>query len=145
MAWRSALALGLLLSQGGEFGFVLFTQAQECAADRADAASLFGAIVTLSMATTPFLMMATRRIRREPAAAEEREGPRADGASALVVGYGRFGQTVAQMLMRRGIAVTLIDTDVEMIDMAQGFGAKVYFGDGTRIDMLRQAGRARRA
>jgi CPA2 family monovalent cation:H+ antiporter-2/glutathione-regulated potassium-efflux system protein KefB len=143
MEWRSALALGLLLSQGGEFGFVLFAQAQAAMLINPEAASLFTAIVTLSMATTPFLMMATRRIRAAPVAkGGEREAPVADGANALIVGYGRFGQTVAQMLLAQGIRVTLIDTDTEMIDVAGTFGAKVYFGDGTRLDLLRQAGAA---
>jgi len=143
MPWRRALALGLLLSQGGEFGFVLFAQAQTAMLIDPEAASLFGAIVTLSMATTPFLMMATRRIRAETrVGAADREGPVADGARALVVGYGRFGQTVAQMLLAQGIRVTLIDSDTEMIDVAGTFGAKVYFGDGTRLDLLRQAGAA---
>ena len=143
MEWRRALALGLLLSQGGEFGFVLFAQAQDAFLIAPEAASLFGAIVTLSMATTPFLMLITKRIRRVPDAdLGTRDGPKADGAQALVVGYGRFGQSVAQMLMAGGIPVTLIDTDVEMIDIAGSFGAKVYFGDGTRLDMLRQAGAA---
>ncbi|KPH57606.1 cation:proton antiporter [Novosphingobium aerophilum] len=140
MNWRSALALGLLLSQGGEFGFVLFAQAQNAWLIEPQAASLFSAIVTLSMITTPFLMMATARIREMPVSKETREGPRKDGASALVVGYGRFGQTVAQVMIAADIQVTLIDTDIEMIDVASGFGAKVWFGDGTRIDLLRQAG-----
>ena len=141
--WRQAIALGLLLSQGGEFGFVLFAQAQQAFIITPDAASLFGAIVTLSMATTPFLMMATRNLRAEPEADRgERDGPTADGANAIIVGYGRFGQTVAQMLIAQGIPVTLIDRDVEMIDVAGSFGAKVYFGDGTRLDLLRQAGAA---
>jgi len=142
MAWRPALALGLLLSQGGEFGFVLFTQAQGALLIAPEAASLFGAIVTLSMATTPFLMMATRNFRAEPVSKEEREGPVADGSNALIIGYGRFGQTVGQMLTAQGIGVTLIDTDIEMIDIAGQFDAKVYYGDGTRLDMLRQAGAA---
>lgn len=140
MNWRSALALGLLLSQGGEFGFVLFAQAQNGLLISPEAASLFGAVVTLSMATTPFLMMLTAPLRRDPTSSEEREGPRADGASALVIGYGRFGQTVAQILIASDIPVTLIDRDTGMIDTAGEFGAKVYFGDGTRIDLLRQAG-----
>lgn len=142
MTWRSALALGLLLSQGGEFGFVLFAQATRAWLVDPDAASLFGAIVTLSMATTPFLMMATRRFREQPVVTGEREGPQADGANALIVGYGRFGQTVSQMLIAAGVPVTLIDTDIEMIDIASEFGAKVYYGDGTRLDLLRQAGAA---
>jgi CPA2 family monovalent cation:H+ antiporter-2/glutathione-regulated potassium-efflux system protein KefB len=143
MAWRPALGLGLLLSQGGEFGFVLFAQAQNAMLIAPEAASLFGAIVTLSMATTPFLMMATAKLRAEPVSREEtRETPMADGANAIIVGYGRFGQTVAQMLLAQGIQVTLIDSDIEMIDVAGSFGAKVYYGDGTRLDVLRQAGAA---
>jgi CPA2 family monovalent cation:H+ antiporter-2/glutathione-regulated potassium-efflux system protein KefB len=146
MAWRPALGLGLLLSQGGEFGFVLFAQAQNAMLIAPEAASLFGAIVTLSMATTPFLMMATAKLRAEPVSSkaeeEQRDGPKADGANAIIVGYGRFGQTVGQMLLGQGIQVTLIDTDIEMIDVAGSFGAKVYYGDGTRLDVLRQAGGA---
>ncbi|KQN93467.1 sodium:proton exchanger [Sphingomonas sp. Leaf231] len=143
MGWRQALALGLLLSQGGEFGFVLLAQAQNALLIAPDAASLFGAIITLSMATTPFLMMFTRRFREEPIAVSDgRDGPRADGANAIIVGYGRFGQTVGQMLMTQDIPVTLIDTDIEMIDIAAEFGSKVYYGDGTRLDLLRQAGAA---
>ena len=141
MTWRGALALGLLLSQGGEFGFVLFAQAQNAMLIQPEAASLFGAIVTLSMATTPFLMKVTERIRTEPETdGGTREGPMSDGANALIVGYGRFGQTVGQMLIAQGVPVTLIDTDIEMIDVAANFGAKVYYGDGTRLDLLRQAG-----
>lgn len=142
MEWRPALAMGLLLSQGGEFGFVLFAQAQNAFLIAPEAASVFGAIVTLSMATTPFLMMATRRFRTDPAAGdgEGLEPPRHDGASAIVVGYGRFGQTVAQMLIAQGLSVTLIDRDPEIIEVGGKFGMKVYYGDGTRLDLLRQAG-----
>ncbi|MBY0304403.1 MAG: cation:proton antiporter [Sphingomonas sp.] len=141
MNWRPALALGLLLSQGGEFGFVLFAHAKNALLIEPQAASLFGAVVTLSMATTPFLMMFTRRIRAAPVArGEGLDAPKSDGASALVIGYGRFGQTVAQMLIGQGITVSLIDRDPEMIETAGTFGAKVYYGDGTRLDLLRQAG-----
>jgi CPA2 family monovalent cation:H+ antiporter-2/glutathione-regulated potassium-efflux system protein KefB len=142
MNWRGALALGLLLSQGGEFGFVLFAQAHDSGLVDAQTASLFGAIVTLSMVTTPFLMMVTRSIRQQPVPMQVRDGPRADGAKAIVVGYGRFGQTVAQMMMAGGVSVTTIDTDADRIDRSSRFGAKIYFGDGTRIDLLRQAGAA---
>jgi glutathione-regulated potassium-efflux system protein KefB len=143
MNWRGALALGLLLSQGGEFGFVLFAQAQSGLLVSPEAVSLFGAIITLSMATTPFLMTITRRFREAPIVKDgDRDGPKADGANAIIVGYGRFGQTVGQMLLAQDIPVTLIDTDIEMIDIAAEFGAKVYYGDGTRLDLLRQAGAA---
>lgn len=146
MNWRSALLLGLLLSQGGEFGFVLFAQAQNALLIEPEAASLFGAIVTLSMATTPLLMIATRRLRLEANSPQGEDSdtnvdtPKTDGASALIVGYGRFGQTVGQMLIAGDIQVTLIDHKIKTIDTADAFGAKVYFGDGTRLDILRQAG-----
>jgi glutathione-regulated potassium-efflux system protein KefB len=141
MKLRGAFALGVLLSQGGEFGFVLFAQAQSAMLIEGQAASIFGAIVTLSMATTPFLMMATKRLRADPErTADHLQTPQHDGSNAIVVGYGRFGQTVAQMLIGQGIPVTLVDTDVEMIETAGSFGMKVYYGDGTRLDILRQAG-----
>ena len=136
LPWRSALALGLLLSQGGEFN-----AAQSGGVIDAQTASLFTAIVTLSMATTPFLMMATARLRTPAAGArEEREGPEGETPQALVIGFGRFGQTVAQMLATAGLDVTMIDRNVPQIDTAEEFGIKVFFGDGLRMDMLRQAG-----
>ncbi|MCH2487474.1 MAG: NAD-binding protein, partial [Erythrobacter sp.] len=108
----------------------------------AETNSLFGAIVTLSMATTPFLMIATRRIRSGPKDARTREGPISDGASALIIGYGRFGQTVGQMLTLAGLKISLIDRNVDQIDTADEFGARVHYGDGLRMDVLRQAGAA---
>lgn len=141
MQWRPALKLGLLLSQGGEFGFVLFAQAQAALLIAPEAASLFGAVVTLSMATTPFLMAFTQRVLSPPAQATDGlDGPKPDGASALVIGYGRFGQTVAQMLIGQGVRTTVIDRNPETIEVAGSFGMKVYFGDGLRLDLLRQAG-----
>ena len=141
LPWRSALALGLLLSQGGEFGFVLFTEGQRGGVLDGETASLFTAIVTISMATTPFLMMATRRLRQPRIGTDEkREGPGGETPQALVIGFGRFGQTVAQMLVGAGLDVTMIDKKVDQIDTAEQFGIKVFFGDGLRLDMLRQAG-----
>jgi glutathione-regulated potassium-efflux system protein KefB len=138
---RSALAFCLLLSQGGEFAFVLFAQARDALLIAPQAASLFGAIVTLSMATTPFLMMIARRYIQAPDKVEEREGPDGtDHPTAIVVGYGRFGQTVAQLLMASGTQVSLIDNKTAQIDLSGRFGMKVHYGDGTRIDLLRQAG-----
>jgi len=140
---RPALALGLLLSQGGEFGFVLFGQAAAAQLVAPEAASLFSAIITLSMVTTPFLMKVATRFNRPKGDTkrDDLEGPEAaEQASAIVVGYGRFGQTVAQMMMGAGISLTIIDNDAEMIDVAAQFGAKVYYGDGTRLDLLKQAG-----
>jgi len=140
---RQALKLGLLLSQGGEFAFVLFAAAERAALIESSAASLFGAVVTVSMATTPFLMMLNDKLDQRGSVrdAAALDGPGASPPSrAIVVGYGRFGQTVAQMMMAKGIALTLIDSKPAQIEISGAFGAKVYYGDGTRIDLLRLAG-----
>jgi len=140
--WPRSIRLGLLISQAGEFGFVLFAQAASAQLILPEAASLFGAVVVLSMATTPFLMRLTDWMeRREEASGRGLDGPeKSPETSVIVVGYGRFGQTVAQMLMAKKIGVTMIDKAPSMIETAGEFGTKVYYGDGMRIDLLRTAG-----
>jgi len=140
--WPRSIRLGLLLSQAGEFGFVLFAQAAAARLILPEAASLFGAVVTISMAATPFLMRLTDWLERlEQTSTEDLDGPdKSPDSSVIVVGYGRFGQTPAQMLMAKGIGVTIIDKKPEMIEAAERFGVKVYFGDGMRVDILRLAG-----
>jgi CPA2 family monovalent cation:H+ antiporter-2 len=141
MPGSQALGAGLLLSQGGEFGFVLFAQAQNAFLIAPEAASLFSAIVTFSMATTPFLMLFARRFEFAKPKDDHLPGPEdAPRGSAIIVGYGRFGQTVAQMLMGHGFGVTLIDKKPAQIEISGRFDMKVYYGDGTRMDLLRRAG-----
>jgi glutathione-regulated potassium-efflux system protein KefB len=140
---KSALPMGLLLSQGGEFGFVLFGAAERGLLLSPAAASLFGAVVTVSMALTPILV----KLASVLAVSDRQvtlEGPRATDAerNAIVVGYGRFGQAVGQMLLGRGVGVTLIDAKPAQIELTGRFGIKVYYGDGRRIDVLRAAGAA---
>lgn len=138
-----ALALGLLLSQGGEFAFVLFAQARGALLIAPEAASMFSAIVTVSMVTTPFLLMIARRLEFST---KDEDGNGLDGpeqatrSTAIIVGYGRFGQTVAQMLMGKGCKVTLIDRKPAQIEQSSQFDIKVHYGDGTNIDLLRRAG-----
>ena len=141
-SWTRSFRLGLLLSQAGEFGFVLFAQATTAQLVLPAAASLFSAVVTVSMVTTPFLMRLTDWLeRREGESADGLDGPElSPETSAIVVGYGRFGQTVAQMLMAKGIGVTIIDKKPSQIELSGEFGTKVYYGDGLRIDLLRTAG-----
>lgn len=144
MGWRSALGLALLLSQGGEFGFVLFNQAMEAHLILPEAASLFSAVVTISMATTPFLMIFARWLEERGALegdGADLSGPEdAPSASAIVVGYGRFGQTVAQFIQAADCAVTLIDRKPAQIELSSRFETQVYYGDGLRLDVLRLAG-----
>ena len=140
--WRTSMRLGLLLSQAGEFGFVLFAQAAGARLILPEAASLFGAVVTLSMVTTPFLMKLIDRFEeRFEEGGNKPAGP--DGAKdggVIIVGYGRFGQTVAQMLMAQRVPVTLIDLKPQQIELSEEFGTKVFYGDGTRTDLLAMAG-----
>ncbi|KKW89603.1 MULTISPECIES: cation:proton antiporter domain-containing protein [Sphingobium] len=142
MERNQAIGAGLLLSQGGEFGFVLFAQAQNALLIAPQAASLFSAIVTFSMATTPFLMLFARRLEfAKPKQASDLPRPEdAPRGTAIIVGYGRFGQTVAQMLMGHGFGVVLIDKKPSQIEVSSRFDMKVYYGDGTRIDLLRRSG-----
>jgi monovalent cation:proton antiporter-2 (CPA2) family protein len=140
--WKLSIRLGLLLSQAGEFGFVLFAMATSAQLISPAAASLFSAVVTLSMATTPFLMRFIDFLeRRDDRERDDLDGPElSPETSAIVVGYGRFGQTVAQMMMAKGIGVTIIDKKPSQIELSGEFGTKVYYGDGLRIDLLRTAG-----
>jgi monovalent cation:proton antiporter-2 (CPA2) family protein len=139
--WQNSIRLGLLLSQAGEFGFVLFAQATAARLIAPETASLFGAVVTLSMATTPFLMRFIDWTERREVKRVDLDGPElSPETSAIVVGYGRFGQTVAQMMMAKRIGVTLIDKKPAQIELSSEFGTKVYYGDGLRLDLLRAAG-----
>jgi CPA2 family monovalent cation:H+ antiporter-2 len=139
--WKQALSQGLLLSQGGEFGFVLFNQASAALLIAPEAASLFSAVVTLSMVTTPFLMLFARGLELAPDADTELDDPEsAPRGKAIVIGYGRFGQMVAQMLHAVDCSVTLIDKKPAQIELSGRFDTKVYYGDGLRLDLLHRAG-----
>ena len=138
----ASIIAALLLSQGGEFGFVLFAAAQGALLIEPEAASLFGAVVTLSMASTPFLMIIAGKLASRKQASEvQLDDPElAAQANVIIVGHGRFGQQVSQIMLAAGRSVTLIDINPETIDLSGEFGRKVFYGDGTRIDLLQRAG-----
>ena len=135
---RSLLAV--LLSQVGEFAFVVLAAGKLSGALPAGDADLLTLIAALSMATTPLLLMAFDRLAREdgqkqaPDAIDKREAP------VIIAGFGRYGQIVARTLLSAGIRPTVIDHDADTVDMARRFGFKVYFGDATQADLLRSAG-----
>jgi monovalent cation:proton antiporter-2 (CPA2) family protein len=138
----ASIIMALLLSQGGEFAFVLFAAAQNALLIEPEAASLFGAVVTLSMASTPFLMILAGKLATQKQAREvQLDDPEiAAQANVIVVGHGRFGQQVSQIMQAAGRSVTLIDINPQTIDLSGEYGRKVFYGDGTRIDLLRRAG-----
>lgn len=143
--WLRAFQMGLLLAQGGEFGFVLFASAERGLLIEHSAAQLFGAVVTISMLLTPLLVRFASRFQPREAPRTDLYGPEAvvhrdASARVVLVGAGRVGQGVAQMLLARGVEVIAIDNDPELIDVSRLFGNRVYFGDGRRVDILRAAG-----
>ena len=141
---RTGLRLALFLSEGGEFAFVLYATATAAAVITTEAGAILTAIVTVSMAVAPLAALAARRFVHDEAVSLEGVDA-ADGLSgrALIIGFGRFGQVVSQPLLARGIDTAIIDSSPEMIRSAARFGAKIYYGDGTRLDVLRAAGAGR--
>ena len=138
---REATERAALMAQGGEFAFVLYAAAGAFGILGPEDNANMTAIIILSMALTPILVILRDRLTRE--AEPSTEGiDLAEGLSgaALLIGFGRFGQIASQPLLARGIPISIIETDVEMIRAAEEFGFKVYYGDGSRLDILRAAG-----
>ncbi|MBB3656385.1 CPA2 family monovalent cation:H+ antiporter-2 [Rhizobium sp. BK650] len=135
-----AVRIAFLLPQGGEFGFVLFTAAAVAGLMPSSTASLLVAIVTLSMALTPLGAALSKRMLTGDAHEELDEDFEGAGADVLMVGFSRFGQIAAQILLAGGRSVTVIDFSADRIRQASSFGFRIYFGDGTRKDVLRSAG-----
>lgn len=142
-SWTDAGRIGAVLGQGGEFGFVLFTVAMGVGLITLKDSYLLVAIVTVTMALTPILVAVADRLAARPDT-EDMSGidryDKADVASVIVVGFGRFGQVIARILRLRGYDVTLIDSSPERIRIARTFGNKVFFGDVRRGDILKIAG-----
>lgn len=139
---NDAIRIGMLLPQGGEFGFVLFTTAAAAGLFSGAQSSLLISIVTLSMALTPLTAKIGQRLQvRETGEKEEMEEDfEGAGSDVLMVGFSRFGQIAAQILLASGRDVTILDDSPDRVRQASTFGFRIYFGDGTRLDMLRAAG-----
>ncbi len=137
---NDAVRIAFLLPQGGEFGFVLFTTAAVAGLMSSSTASLLVAIVTLSMALTPLGAALSKRMLSGEEHEELDEDFEGAGADVLMVGFSRFGQIAAQILLAGGRSVTVIDFSADRIRQASSFGFRIYFGDGTRKDVLRSAG-----
>lgn len=136
-----AVTRAALLAQGGEFAFVLYGAAAAAGIFDAHTGAVLTAVVIISMALTPLCVLSLRWLLPPPE-------PSMDGVDvaqdldgcALIVGFGRFGQIVTQAMLARDLKVSILDIDTDAIRAAAKWGVKVYYGDGTRIDMLRTAG-----
>jgi glutathione-regulated potassium-efflux system protein KefB len=136
-----ALDRAVIMAQGGEFAFVLFAAAANARVIDASVSANLTAIVVLSMVLTPIAVLLVRTCA--PKTVQSIEGVEAAkglSGSVLIIGFGRFGQVMSQSLLARDVDVSIIDTDIEMITSAGDFGFKVYYGDGTRLDVLRASG-----
>ena len=141
---REAVDRAVFMAQGGEFAFVLYGAAAAAGIVNAEQNAILTAIIIVSMVLTPIAIVALNALRR-------RAGPSTDGyerpvdlnGTALVIGFGRVGQIASQFLFARGYDISIIDTDVEMIDTAREYDFRVLYGDGTRLDILHAAGAGR--
>jgi glutathione-regulated potassium-efflux system ancillary protein KefC len=143
---RSQQALfAFLLSQGGEFAFVVFGAAATARVFTPEIASILVVVVALSMVTTPlFLVLYDRFIEPYFQAAKRRPDDAIEAQSdhVIIAGFGRFGQVVGRLLHANRIKLTILDHDPDQIDLLRKFGFKVFYGDATRIDLMHAAGAA---
>lgn len=136
-----ALKRAVLMSQGGEFAFVLYTTAASSGLIDGPTNAIFTATVIVSMVLTPFALIGLRYAIPKPVQSLDGVEVAEDlSERILLIGFGRFGQIASQSLLGQGHSISIIDNDVEMIEAAATFGFKVYYGDGTRLDILRAAG-----
>jgi glutathione-regulated potassium-efflux system ancillary protein KefC len=134
----------ILLAQGGEFGFVVFQAAQGAGAITAGQSSLLVATVALSMLLTPLLLVLSDRfwaprLARGSARALD-EIADAQHAPVIIAGFGRYGQVVGRLLNANGLSATVLDHSVEQVETVRRFGWPAFYGDATRLDLLRVAG-----
>ncbi|PPC02689.1 monovalent cation:proton antiporter-2 (CPA2) family protein [Acinetobacter pittii] len=139
-----ALDRALLMAQGGEFAFVLFSAALSAQVIDSTVKSNLTAIVVLSMVLTPIVGIIFKRFTQAKTKVSLENIDVADGlsGSVLMIGFGRFGQVTSQLLLARGVDVTIIDNNTDMIRNAEKFGFKIYYGDGCRLDILHASGAA---
>lgn len=138
------MQFSVVLSQGGEFAFVLFSAASSQRMFHHDQMALLLVTVTMSMMTTPLLMKIVDKVlsRRINSPEEEDETPwvEDDKPQVIVVGFGRFGQVIGRLLMANKMRITVLERDISAVNLMRKYGYKVYYGDATQIELLRSAG-----
>jgi glutathione-regulated potassium-efflux system protein KefB len=140
-----ARRLALALSQGGEFAFALFAAGWGAGVLTRATVDLLSVAVTLSMAATPLLLLLDELLTPKAAPARAYDDLPDNDGHVVVAGFGRFGQIVARILIAKRIPVTALDADPEQVDFVRKFGAQIYYGDASRLEILEaaQTGKAR--
>ena len=150
--WRERPVFTLMLAQGGEFAFVVFQTAAQYKVFRHSVSSMLVAAVALSMLLGPLLLVLLDKLllRRFSTIKDEecgsdkaKEISEPQDSPIIIAGFGRYGQIVARVLLAQGIRPTILDHSVEMLEAAQIYGHRVFYGDATRMDLLRIAGAAK--
>jgi CPA2 family monovalent cation:H+ antiporter-2 len=136
--------LAFALAQGGEFAFVLFSFASQNGVLPTDVTATLVAVVALSMALTPVLMLVNERLVQPRFGTRERAERAPDvideQSRVIIAGFGRFGNTIGRLLRANGVATTVLDFDSDRVELLRRLGLKVFSGDATRLDLLRAAG-----
>jgi len=136
----------MLLAQGGEFGFVVFQTAAQAGVIDAPTSSLLVAAVAISMLLTPLLLVIADKWLIPLLAGQTKkqiqEIDEPQNESVIIAGFGRYGQVVGRMLYANGIHPTVLDTDADQIETMRRFDWRVFYGDATRLDLMRTAGAA---
>jgi len=149
MPASTSVRVGFALSQGGEFGFVLFGAAMALNLISADIAQILMAVITISMVATPLMFWAGKhignRLRQDADPQHGFTGADLEGIGnhVLIAGFGRVGQTVAKVLSDAGIAYVALDLDQARVAKCRAMGMSVYYGDADQIQVLHSAGAAR--
>ena len=139
---EDARRIAVLLAQGGEFAFVLFTAAQTAGILAGETAQFLVLAVTISMLLAPLSFVAHERLlarwleRRKPPEFDTIDGP---GNPVIIAGYGRYGQIVSRVLRMAGIPFTALEVSYQQVDFVRRFGNKVYYGDASRLELLDSA------
>lgn len=152
LAWLMKLpfqerpVFAVLLAQGGEFAFVVFQAAAGAHVFSAETASLLIGAVALSMLLSPLLLVAVDKLLLPRWAdcdtPQLEEISEQQQAPIIIAGFGRYGQIIGRMLLAQGVQATVLDHDAEMVETVRAFGFRVFYGDATRLDLLRTAGAA---
>lgn len=142
---RQRWLLAALLTQGGEFAFVVFGVARTARLLPGEWDGVFTLSIALSMALTPVLLILHDKwlVRAEEAPPSEPDVIEDAGAQVIIAGFGRFGQIVGRLLLASGFKATVLDHDPDAVELLRGFGFEVHYGDASRLDLLRAAGAER--
>ena len=144
LPYQERPVLTVLLAQGGEFAFVVFQAGAGAKVFSMETSSLLIGAVALSMLITPLLLIAVDKLLlpryANCALPQMEEISEQQQAPVIIAGFGRYGQIVGRLLLAQGISTTVLDHDAEMIETVRAFGLRVFYGDATRLDLLRTAG-----